>query len=734
MNRENQLKEDVKVRFLLQVSKRGQLSIFMIIAAAILLAGAIYLAIINSTPSDELLANANQNMGAGPTEFMPLKTYIEECVTQLSQEGIIRIGEQGGYLSVVDNDFRTESFSFIADPTESDAITLGMGDSPDSAIPYWWYLKSRNDCEGLCELSSKRPPLIGPQNSVEAQIGAYVTSGMDLCLDDFSPLKEQGFSITALKPPKATAKIGEEDVSVLLLYPLTARIGDASLDIELFTSRLPVRLKHLYDLGSQITNLEMEFRFLEKHALNLIVAYSGLAKEKLPPMSEVGFKFSETMSWSKSDIKDRITSFLGGQTQLFQVEGTSNFDRNLFDDPLTQRLYDSTLIPNPSGTPTGIDAEFTYLDLWPIYFDLNCDGDSCKPSSANSIAPLVGLQTYRFAYDLSFPVMVELTDREAFNGRGYTMRFALEGNIRNNEVLKSEFRPLETADISQPTLLCDEDSRNSGNITVDVRDSAGLPIPDAQILYTILDTNCFMGTTDEKGRLMSKFPDGVVGGAVSAISPDHIGRSIDFTPTDINEQVTISLSPTLTKKVLVMKKQLKKTSNGWEFADAALPLSEKEQAVVNFRRIPSDIGEQAFVGIAQVDGKFGASEIQIAPGSYEADVTVLLKESVIIPEKEKCFRGGFGSKKTCVKIPEINFGKESSDPTYQEGGFKGNITIPWQKLRDSDTIVLYAVTADLPTQIEDLPATQNVEGNSQTYLVALLPTYEKTTFASSTLP
>ena len=90
-------------------------------------------------------------------------------------------------------------------------------------------------------------------------------------------------------------------------------------------------------------------------------------------MPKMGYDMTEgtILSWSKKDVQSKITGFLGGYTQLFQVEGTSNFDRNIFSDALKQRLYDSTLIPNPAGKPhEGISAQFTYLDAWPIYFDL----------------------------------------------------------------------------------------------------------------------------------------------------------------------------------------------------------------------------------------------------------------------------------------------------------------------------------------------------------------------------
>src|SRR3989338_3571294 len=158
-----------------------------------------------------------------------------------------------------------------------------------------------------------------------------------------------------------------------------------------------------------------------------------------------------------------------------------------------------------------------------MYFDLNCKGERCVPSSANSLISFFGIQQYRFAYDMSFPVMVEVQDPFALNGQGYTFSFFLEGNIRNTKPMPADFAPLERASLTERSLLCD--TRTSGNVSVDVVSaSAKKPVEDAQVLYTIIGESCFIGATDADGTLKEKFPVGV-GGVINVIKDGYIGKA-----------------------------------------------------------------------------------------------------------------------------------------------------------------------------------------------------------------
>ncbi|MDP3765566.1 MAG: hypothetical protein Q8R04_03570 [Nanoarchaeota archaeon] len=709
-------------------SRSSQTTVFMVIGLVIIIGGAIFFSLTQKAPRQfepEIKIVQEQV----PVEFDPIKKYANDCAYSIGIEGLKIIGNQGGYISFTDKTLNKESFTITQIPTESDAVSFTK--DSELKIPYWWYLKSANNCKGDCKFASKRPELRQADNSIEKQLERYINSKFKECLNNFGPFREQGFKVTEAGKIKTDVTIGSDEVIVLVEYPLSVERQDAKAELSQFLVTIPVNLDKIYDLATKITNLEMKHRYLEKHALNLVVAFSGVDKEKLPPMSDMKFKFGSVTSWQKSDIKNKITGLLASYFQLIQVDGTYNYERNIFDSELKQRLYDSTIIPVANSSFRDLSAYFTYLDFWPAYFDLNCKGEKCVPSSANSLISFLGIQEYRFSYDLSFPVLVEVQDPFALNSQGYTFNFFLEGNIRNNKAMPTDFVPLERVVLSERSLLCD--ARTSGNVTVNVANAATKkPVDDAKILYTIIDESCFIGATNTNGILAEKFPVGI-GGIVNIVKDNYIGKSVEFDPKiNTDSLLKIEIQPVYTKKVIVKKKNVVKTPQGWQFVNTPADLSNKESATISLTRI-NDQGELDFSSAAHYEIQQNEpSEIELAPGNYAADINLVLDDRIVIPEKQKCVKKGIFGEKECFTIPKVDFGETASpgQERFPEGGLKLNLTISPIDLENHGTIVLYVVSMDfanVPEQnrvIEDIEQIGKVEEYSNIYQLALQPTFQ----------
>lgn len=704
--------------------RKGQISIFMILGIFILLLAILVFyrgGIETEKGLPEVFSEIYLNI---PSEVEPVHAFVNDCLERTATEALELIGEHGGYISLTDPDYKATTFKVTNEPTESDALKFSA--ESNLAIPYWWYLKSSNTCTGMCELSSKRPELTGGKHSIEGQVSTYVEKNILNCIDTFAPYEEQGFTVTPQDEPKAHTKITEDDVIVALEYPLEVSRGATTFNFDRFLTHLPVKLQTLYNLATSITNIQMQHRFLEKFALELLVAFSGVDSDKLPPMSDLRFQLGSTVTWSERDTKEKVQDLLTGYSQLFQVSNTRNFFRETFSNPLKQRLYDSYLIldTEPEANQEVIETFFSYLDFWPYYFNMNCNGDLCKPSSANTVISVLGVQEYRFVYDLSFPVMIELNDAEAFDGRGYQFRFALESNIRNNQPMKAEFRPLEQSSIGESSLLCHPDTFTSPEVLVKVHNTLRKPVQDAQVVYTVAGESCFLGVTNEDGELATPFPTGVIGGVVNAIATDHVGKATEFTPGDKLEIVNVDMSPVIEKKVKVMKKPVVNDGK-WTFQNVPMELQPNEYAIVSLTRETAP-GEEEFSTFAEYPSEDGeAPTMFIAPGEYQADITLQLQERVVIPSERRCQTiGGFFGDKQCVDFPEIDFAGESAEPLYLAGGLTTGITIPTIGFDEAETIVFYVVAPDLPTKIEDLDHTQDFERYSKAYRFALQPTFE----------
>ena len=720
---------------------KSQITIFMVVGLVILIGGAIFFYLTSKAPTQfkpEIKIVQEQI----PLEFDPIKKYANDCAYSLGVEGLKIIGKQGGYISFTDSSLNREIFTITSQPTESDAVSFTK--NSNLKIPYWWYLKSDNNCEGKCIFASKRPDLSQTENSIEKQLERYINSKFKDCVKDFEPFIEQGFKISEAGKLRTDVTIASDDVVVLVEYPLNVEKGDVKKKITQFLVSIPVHLDKIYALATKITNLEMEHKYLEKHVLNLLVAFSGVREDKLPPMSDMQFKFGSAESWRKKEVKSMITSMLPSYIQLFQVDGAYNYERNFFSSELKQRLYDSTIIPVANSTFENLAAQFTYLDFWPVYFDLNCGGDKCSPSSVNSLLQFFGIQTYRFAYDLSFPVLVEIQEPFALENRGYSFNFFLEANIRNNKPMPVDFVPLEMASLSERSMLCD--IRNSGNITVNVIDAATKkPVDDAQVLYTLIGESCFIGSTDSNGIVKEQFPIGV-GGFVNVLKEDYVGRVAEFEPrVDAEDALKVEIQPVYTKNLIVKKKSFAKTSSGWQFVDTPADLNSKETAIITLTRI-KDENELEFSSIGEYEGqqkeqsnasersetRSQLTEIKIAPGDYTLDISMILNERIVIPEKEKCVKTGIFGSKECFKIQKMDFGEKSTpgEEKFTEGGLKLNITITPEDMQKGNTIVIYAIDngiAGVPEQereIQDLEQIGKVEEYSSIYQLALNPTFQ----------
>ena len=187
------------------------------------------------------------------------------------------------------------------------------------------------------------------------------------------------------------------------------------------------------------------------------------------------------------------------------------------------------------------------------------------------------------------------------------------------------------------------------------------------------------------------------------------------------------------KKVVVKNIAAQESENKpvWQFIDAPSDLSDKESATATLTRINGD-NELDFSSAANYEiNQSGKSNLELAPGDYSADITLLLDQRIVIPEKQRCEGGVLGIGEQCYTIPKIDFGEKSTpgEERFPEGGLKLKFTITPDDLK-KDTIVLYAISIDIanvPEQqrvVEDVNEISKVEEYSTKYSAALQPAFE----------
>jgi len=703
-------------------SKKSQVAVFVIIGLVMLIITAMFF-FITSQEKEEIAPGVYVSIQEVPTEIDPVSSFITQCLEDVSSKGLKIIGEHGGYISLDDPILSGETFYISRNPTESDAVIFAPGG--EFKIPYWYYLESSNTCS-QCAFKSKRPPLRNEENSIEKQLNRHIEKELPSCLDNFAGLKEQGYEISVKDNLKANTKVAENDVVIVLDYGVKAKKGDVSSSLEQFFIRVPVDLQEIYNLATEITNLQQQYRFLERQTMNLISSFAAVDVDKLPPTSDMKFELGTANIWLKSDVKQKISQMLSAYISLFQVDGTKNFNHNFYSSELKQRVYDSMIVPVANPAYNNLEVTFNYLDFWPLYFDLNCDGEVCEPESAtSSVLSFFGIQRYNFAYDVSFPALVEIFDESALNNQGYKFNFFLESNVRNNKELMSEFIPLQTVSVPRTSLLCTLSNKKSGDVTVKALNKiTGMPVKDASVSFYVAGESCYIGKTNEEGILTTKFPTGTIGGLVSILKQDYLKSSKLFdAKTNKEDYIDFNLDPVLGKKIVVKKKLMEKVGDSWQFSNKISDLKPNEEAFVSLKRI-SSLNEDDFSAVVNVRGD-EESKIKLSPGKYELSINLFSREHLVIPEKKETRKTGLFTEKEFT-IPGIEFGENNP---YPSGGLKLNITITKEDMKKG-TIVLYALGIALDRviaskkSITDIQESAKINEYSRVFAALLKPEFK----------
>ena len=268
-------------------------------------------------------------------------------------------------------------------------------------------------------------------------------------------------------------------------------------------------------------------------------------------------------------------------------------------------------------------------------------------------------------------------------------------------------------------------NRNSADVIIKAVDAfESKPLEDVSITLSVAGESCYIGNTNENGTLVAKFPTGTAGAVVSLLKPDYISKSqlFDAHPTK-KLSLEAELDPVKDKKIAIKKKLIEKTSRGWEFTNRISDLKPNEEALVTLTRL-SPLEEEEFDAVASIQGP-NEEQIRLAPGRYEVNINMFLRENLRIPEKRVKKRTGWFSEEEFT-IPGFEFNEQNP---YPSGGLRMNVTITEEDLK-KDTITFFAVSPALenvPEQqrsIDDLNQAAKIEEYSKVFAPLLKPVFQ----------
>lgn len=202
-----------------KVSKKSQLSIFLIVAVSILLligAGFYVNTLINKGDP----AHETEKEALSQDEAVKVKDFIDSCIEKTAFDGLKKLGKYGGYIE-----------------------TLPELDHKDTSF---WYLDEVN----------VQPTL----NETLKRLEKYIDDNLHACLDDFKYFKEQGFEVS-YEDFTNNVFFSREDVNVEVYFPVSVKRKGKTKEYANFNAKLDVRYRQIFELATQIINRHMDAEF-----------------------------------------------------------------------------------------------------------------------------------------------------------------------------------------------------------------------------------------------------------------------------------------------------------------------------------------------------------------------------------------------------------------------------------------------------------------------------------------
>lgn len=394
-------------------SKRGQITVFIILGIIILFGSAAYFYVKQKTTMFEPNTIETRKTTA-------LSPYVEGCIKLKTKEALDIIGVTGGYIEY--------PFDIRNDP----ASYLKIAPIDEARMPYWWYAGE-----------NRIPPL----EFIQAEVEKYLINRIDECINNFSAIK--GYDVTKTGDIDAKVAFTLKGVDVEMRYPLRAvkvpEQNEFSLNDYDFFVRVPIRFKEIYDLSKSIMEDENQNYFMEKFTMDLISLNDNGNEKTSTPLMNMDFRLKPYV-WLLPNVQKELQSLITQNVQYIKFGGTE-FKPIPDTMPYMQNHYVWTFnsLSANANEPIykGFRASATYNPMWkPFRIDVSPTKATMLKSGQTqigSVLSFVGWQTWHFTYDLVYPVMITISDEGDKNSEPYVFSYAFLVSIQNNYPYRQNF-------------------------------------------------------------------------------------------------------------------------------------------------------------------------------------------------------------------------------------------------------------------------------------------------------
>ncbi len=615
-------------------SKRAQVTIFIILGILLVLALILVIAlkqeVVTFKPGEII-----------PTQKGKVENFISTCIEQVGEEALLKIGAQGGYIDI------PEEISSNAE--------FYLKTSLATTLPYWAYGPNTNI-----------PTIV----QIQDRIDEYLEQNVRSCLFGMQAFQEN-YDLIEKSEITAATEITDKNIlfNVHWDVEIKNKAGEVITEVIEHQGESRVKLKKMHALAERIITKEMETLKLEDITQDLI----ALEHSNVPV---AGIDLSCTKkSWDVQEVKQALLDLVRINVRELKIKGT-----NIIEFPEELPYYQNHYVWD-----IGEDVEYPTFD---VVFDFNqnhpftfgvtpLSGTKMKSSQSggSNLLSFLCIQTWKFTYDLSYPVTVRITDEET----GYNFEIAFTVHVVKNTPYRGNIA-------SRPSYIVpstnDEDYCQTKNIPMTVRsyelisnEQTGIynrePLEGVNTSFTCLRYRCEMGETEygfaalgDVAGYTKNFPY-CVGGILRG-TKENYKENWTRVATQPGIEAELDLVPLFSfplANITVVKHEL--SPNGQ--VEVAQQMAATEAALLKITsRKPGDLSAQPY---------------------HESTV---VKTRLVDQQTEEQEKIQFLAKADFTYQLEINV----LDGEKLIGGYKGNWTPAWADLQPANTITFHVLSKE----------------------------------------
>ena len=420
-------------------SKKGQVTLFIILAVAIIILAIILYFVFSKTT---IITKQNE-----------VESYFTSCVDEKVQEAVSVAELQGGYLVLPNFDPGSEAFPFS---NYFSFVTLD--------VPYWNYVTSN----GIQKINQ---PSI---EDIESQFNEYLQVSLQDCrsFNQFSNL-----DINSSEIKNVSVKINSNNIETTVSMILNVKGDNYDYRSSEQKIKTDTAFGSLYNTASEFFQENSQKNILANYSLDIINAYvptNGLDINCIPKIL------------SKEQLKETLQSALQDNIQELKVKGSDFYLKS------PENKYFVISLDQTENN----QFSFLYQKNWPTSIEVYpSEGDTIEIDPIGNEAGLGALGfcfiPYHLVYDLSFPVLIQITDN--------TEMFQFPVLVVIDKMVPNNFDFNETIPVSFD--LC-KDSGQTGTVFTKYENN---PII-SKVSFRCLSQECSIGETQEDGKLTDTFP------------------------------------------------------------------------------------------------------------------------------------------------------------------------------------------------------------------------------------